>query len=137
MKNLVLRNLSRQYETSALLLRKKRCWSASYHLAGLSVEFALKACIARKFVRSEIPEKRFVQQIYTHELGRLVILAGLEPDRTSAEASSPVFSRCWSTVRKWDADSRYRVWSMVEAQDMLDAVTEPIDGATAWIRSHW
>jgi len=42
-------------------------WSGSYYLAGLAVEFALKARIARQFKRAVWPDQRFVRDIYTHE----------------------------------------------------------------------
>ncbi len=137
MKSSLFRDLSRQYEESASVLAQKRQWSASYHLAGLSVEMALKACIARKFARNEIPEKKLILQIYTHDLTKLVGLAELERDRLNAQRRSATFANFWATVTEWDSDSRYRNWSMAEAKHMLEAVTEQSDGVTAWIRSFW
>lgn len=137
MKSSLLRDLSRHYESSASVLLQTRQWSASYHLAGLSVEFALKACIAKTFARNAIPDKRIVQQVYTHEPARLVVLAGLEKDRLTTGGRSPTFARFWTTVSEWDADSRYQRWSRSEASSMFEAVTEPTEGVIGWIRSHW
>jgi hypothetical protein len=53
--------------------------SGAYYLAGYSIELGLKVLIASKFVGNEIPDKGFVNAIYTHDLERLVLHAGLLP----------------------------------------------------------
>ena len=44
---------------SEVLLRNK-CYHGSYYLSGYVIECALKACIAIKIKRYEIPDKQFI-----------------------------------------------------------------------------
>ena len=43
---------------------------AAYYLAGYAVECALKAHIAGQFKENQIPDRAFVNDIYTHDLGK-------------------------------------------------------------------
>jgi HEPN domain-containing protein len=52
----------------------------AYYLAGYAVECALKACIARKTQEFDFPEKKRVNDSHTHDLGKLLVLAGLSED---------------------------------------------------------
>jgi hypothetical protein len=50
----------------------------AYYLAGYAIECALKACIAKKSKRWEFPPKRkYVDQVYTHDLNLLLQAAEL------------------------------------------------------------
>ena len=60
-----------------LLLRTGR-YSAAYYLAGYAVELGIKACIAGVFQADMIPEKSFVNAVYSHKLDELVGLAGIK-----------------------------------------------------------
>ncbi len=73
------KNLANIRLREAHVLLKSRNYSGSYYLAGYVVECALKACIARQTRRFEFPEKKKIQEAYTHNLESLVKLAGLEP----------------------------------------------------------
>lgn len=57
-------------EAKALL--DQGLFDGAYYLAGYAVECALKACIVKKIKRSELPDKKFIQDVYTHKLGRLL-----------------------------------------------------------------
>lgn len=70
---------TRLAETECLL--RAGHFSGAYYLSGYAVELGLKACIADAFQPRSIPDKRFVIDIYTHNLRDLVILAGLEAER--------------------------------------------------------
>src|SRR5213595_801683 len=63
---------------SFFLLQAERA-SSAYYLAGYAVELALKACIAKSFQPNAIPDKAFVNKIYSHSLEKLLGLAGLLP----------------------------------------------------------
>src|SRR6266496_433847 len=46
--------------------------SSAYYLAGYAIELALKACVAKTFQSNAIPDKAFVNEIYTHSLEKLL-----------------------------------------------------------------
>jgi HEPN domain-containing protein len=52
-------------------------YSAAYYLAGYAVELGIKACIASLFQANVIPEKSFVNAVYSHKLDELLGLAGI------------------------------------------------------------
>jgi HEPN domain-containing protein len=52
-------------------------WDSAYYLAGYAVECGLKACIAKQFREHDFPDKKTVNESYTHDLTKLVNLAGL------------------------------------------------------------
>jgi HEPN domain-containing protein len=68
----------RRLEEAKVLLDQGR-WDGAYYLAGYAVELALKACIIKLLLtRDDFPEKEFSRNCYTHDLEKLVGLAGLE-----------------------------------------------------------
>ncbi|SFL51067.1 HEPN domain-containing protein [Methylobacterium pseudosasicola] len=111
--------------------------SAAYYLAGLAVECALKARIARSFRSGTWPLRQFVNDIHTHDLSKLVILADLRDQRQIDEKRDPSFLDAWDIVAKWTIESRYAEWSDEEASDMPDAVVRRRSGVMPWIRRHW
>lgn len=52
-------------DDSLFLLQAGRS-SSAYYLAGYAVELALKACISKLIQTNVIPEKAFINAIYTH-----------------------------------------------------------------------
>ena len=58
-----------------MLLQAGR-YSAAYYLAGYAIELGIKARIASVFQADMIPEKSFVNAVYSHKLDDLVGLAG-------------------------------------------------------------
>ena len=77
-----LEALSETRLQDAILLLESGRASSAYYLAGYAVELALKACIAKSFHPNAIPDKAFVNEIYTQQLG---------------EASE----HCWSLAALW------------------------------------
>ncbi|MCJ2143465.1 HEPN domain-containing protein [Methylobacterium sp. E-066] len=112
-------------------------YSVAYHLAGLAVECALKARIARSFRSGTWPLRQFAIDIHTHDLSKLVILADLRDQRQIDEKRDPSFLDAWDIVAKWTIESRYAEWSEEEASDMLDAIARRRSGVMPWIRRHW
>ena len=55
----------------ALFLFAANRSSSAYYLAGYAVELALKACIAKLIQPNVIPDKAFINAIYTHKLDSL------------------------------------------------------------------
>jgi len=82
-------------------------FSGAYHLVGLAVELALKACIARQTEQFEFPDLRRVRDSWVHEPGKLVKTAGLEEELTARVRGDREFETNWLIVKDWDVDSRY------------------------------
>lgn len=112
---------------------------AAYYMSGIAVECALKAKIASAFRANDLPDKNFVNQIYSngHRLGELVKLGQLAAALEAEEQASAAFRAYWNTVKAWDVDSRYKFWTSAEATNMVIAVTRGKTGVLAWIRRHW
>jgi HEPN domain-containing protein len=122
-------------EEARILLGEGKLQGA-YYLAGYAVECALKACIAKKTKRSEFPAKaEYIRKLYTHELDKLLSLAGLDAQLNKDMGANKVFEANWSTVKDWTEESRYRT-SGLNGKDMYNAVAGP-DGVLPWIRLRW
>ena len=87
--------------SEAKLLAKQGYPSGAYYLAGYAVECALKAHIAAQFKENQIPDRAFVNDIDTHDLKKLIRLAGLEAELDSARQADVVFGQRWTVVEKW------------------------------------
>ncbi|MBI4482433.1 MAG: HEPN domain-containing protein [Acidobacteria bacterium] len=126
---------TRLRESRALL--KAGYYDGAYYLAGYAIECALKACIARKTRRYDFPDKQTVNDSYTHDLKRLVKLAGLELQRDAQEKAYPGFKVNWDIVKDWTEESRYRTSDRKKAQDLYSAIAGRRYGVLSWLRKHW
>jgi hypothetical protein len=75
----LLQSLAETRRRDAELLLASARYSGAYYLCGYAVECALKAIVASQFVQDVIPSKKLVSDTYTHDLLKLVGLAGLKP----------------------------------------------------------
>jgi len=73
-----LRNLSALRAKEARVLLDNDCYDGAYYLIGYAVECALKACIAKRTQRYDFPDKRTVNESFTHNLEKLVQVIGLQ-----------------------------------------------------------
>ena len=64
-------------EEARVLLNKGCCYAGAYYLAGYSVECALKACVAKQIRKHDFPDRKLIQDSYTHDLNKLLGLAGV------------------------------------------------------------
>jgi HEPN domain-containing protein len=115
----------------------------AYYLAGYAVECALKACIARKTREFDFPEKKRVNDSHTHDLEKLLILAGLSEDLRLEFAAKPDMEMFWGIVRDWSEESRYE---MIQGSDeerfrfayqMIHAIECQNGGIMQWIKQRW
>ena len=115
----------------------------AYYLAGYAVECALKACIARKTREFDFPEKKRVNDSHTHDLEKLLILAGLLEDLRLEFAAKPDMEMFWGIVRDWSEESRYE---MIQGSDeerfrfayqMIHAIECQNGGIMQWIKQRW
>jgi hypothetical protein len=119
-------------EEAGILLKAKK-YSGAYYLAGYSVEFGFKACIAKKTRRHGYPDKDFALKCYTHDLEKLLDLAGLK----TALLADASLQLCWAVVKDWSEQTRFERKNRAEAQGLYDAIAEPAHGVLPWIKTHW
>jgi len=132
-----LHHLSRIRLREAKVLLDNNCYEGAYYLSGYAIECALKACIAKQTQRCNFPDRKFVSDIYTHDLNKLMNLAGLESDYKLRKADND-FERNWAIVKDWSEQSRY-VYGVTEAtaKDYYSAVVNRKNGIILWIRKWW
>jgi HEPN domain-containing protein len=112
--------------------------SGAYYLAGYAAELGLKAIVASKFRSDEIPDKGFVNSIYTHSLATLIDRAGLKADLDSRQRQDQRFATNWEIVKDWNEDSRYEVIPEADARELVEALSaDPVSGVFLWIQTHW
>jgi len=130
-------SVSRERLADARVLLRNRCFGGAYYLAGYAVECALKACIASHVRRYDFPDKRLVDDSYTHDLSKLVRLAGLE-EELKKQQSNAEFERNWAVVKDWTETSRYvRTVTRVKARDLYSAIAARRNGVLPWIKQCW
>ncbi len=114
-------------------------FDGAYYLSGYAIECALKACVAKNTQQFDFPNKQLANAVYTHDLGKLVKAAGLEPIRIALGNGNPAFLINWTLVKQWNEGARYKTWSPMEAEDMCKAVSDPNphEGVLEWINQYW
>jgi len=111
--------------------------SASYYLAGYSVECGLKAIIALSFRAQVIPNRKLVNQIYSHQLLELINLAGLKTKLLERTKASEHFNANWAVVSDWTEETRYQTTDPFMAVAMFQAVSDQQAGVLPWLKTHW
>jgi hypothetical protein len=123
-------------EARALLQLKHAC--GAYYLSGLSVECAIKACIARNMRRHEFPTKGHEQRCYVHDLTALLRVANLEDKLLSDCQHDATLGVNWNCVRDWNVEQRYEsAITIKEARDLYAAVVSRTHGVLRWLRQNW
>lgn len=132
-----LRALSeiRLLESQALF--RARHFSGAYYLAGYAIECALKACIAKESKRYEFPDKKRVNESYTHDLKALAKLSYINQALLAEVSSDPGFQANWDIVTRWSEKSRYETADRAKAKSLLDAIMDTSSGVMPWITQHW
>jgi len=123
-------------EDARLLLEHDR-YSSSYYLAGYAIEIALKSCIARTIAAETIPDKRFINDIFVHDLVKLVSLAGLKDALASRQATDVPFAENWALVAQWRPEVRYEIVEPSQARETFGAIIDETSGVFPWIRLFW
>ncbi len=135
----------REFQKVALLRRREAkvlldqgCYAGAYYLLGYAVECAIKACLVRRFRHEDLPDRRLVNDAYTHDLVKLMKVAELEVELKEAFRDQPALEVNWATVKDWTEAARYdqRV-SRARAFDFWAACTDRKSGVLTWIRSRW
>lgn len=132
-----LKELARIRLREARVLLKNGNYEGAYYLCGYAVECGLKACIAKQTRRYDFPDKKTVDESYTHDLTKLSKIAGLGPALDNKVRSDREFEVNWGTVKDWLEASRYEKHSKKEAQDLYSAMANREHGVLQWIRQYW
>ncbi len=109
----------------------------AYYLAGYAIECALKACIAKLTNQHDYPDKHFALDCYTHDIEKLLRLAGLETSRKADSGVNPALALNWTIVKDWNERSRYERHSLAKARKLIDAITDDVNGVLPWIKVRW
>ena len=137
MERTVLRAIAlSKYDDAELLFQRGR-FSNAYYLFGYAAEIAIKARIAQEFRPDTIPDKKFVNDIHSHDLAKLIRLAGLTTDLAGARGRSPEFDGNWATILGWEEISRYAIVDELRATRMCDAMADEEHGVFRWLQNYW
>ncbi len=112
-------------------------YSSAYYLGGYAVELGLKACIAKQFTAESIPERNFVNAVYSHKLPDLLALAGLRPELQEKKDQDPDFATNWALVVQWEPQTRYADFDPFTAQSLIQAIGADESGVLPWIKRYW
>lgn len=132
-----LKKLARMRVVEAKTLLGNGHYNGAYYLCGYVVECGLKACIAKQTKRYDFPNKKTVNESYTHNLTKLVRIAGLEILLDAEIVHDVEFARNWAVTKDWTESSRYEEHTITEAQDLYSAITNRRNGVLKWIRRYW
>jgi HEPN domain-containing protein len=119
-----------------VLLRAKE-FSGAYYLAGYAVECALKACIAKQNKRHDFPERKVVNDSWTHDLKKLASVAKIDEAMVERSSTDEIFQKNWNLITLWSEESRYRTTDKAACMALLDATMEADHGVISWIRQRW
>ncbi len=111
MNQTVLRQLSEERLSDALVLLDQSRWSGAYYLTGYAVECALKACIAKYAQQGDFPDQKFVQNCHTHDLNTLRGIADLKDLYEQESKNRQNLGTNWDIVKGWNERARYRLWT--------------------------
>ena len=133
-----LQELAKLRIKEARVLLENECFPGAYYLLGYAVECALKACIAKQTKRFDFPDRKTVNDSYTHDLERLLGVSGVKVEHNREFNSNPNFALNWSIAKDWSEQARYSASiSKTDALDLYSAVTARRDGVLMWLKKWW
>ena len=137
MERATLRSIAQsKYDDAELLFQNGR-FSNAYYLFGYAAEIAIKARIAQKFLSDTIPDKKLVNDVYSHDLAKLILLAGLAEALSEARKNSTNFDSNWSAISDWEETSRYDIIAQARSTAMRNAMTDEEHGVFRWLQNYW
>lgn len=133
-----LQNLTKLRVREAKVLFDNRCYEGAYYLLGYAVECAFKACIAKGIKRYDFPDRKLVNEMYTHDLAKLMTVAELVGEYQNEIKINPQLELSWLTVREWSEQSRYTIGvSRSRALALRTAVVSRKYGVLSWLQKYW
>ena len=101
------------------------------------VEFALKACIAKRTKRHDFPDITLNKRVFTHDLTELLELADLSYALAEEGVRNPPIRVYWYAVSNWREQSRYETPDEFRAREIFLAVTDKKHGVLRWLSHYW
>ncbi len=133
-----LQRLSRLRVREARTLLNSGHFSGAYYLLGYAVECALKACIAKQIKRYDFPDRKLITDSYTHNLEKLLSIAGLEDEFERESKENPSLGVNWVVVKEWSEQARYQdTVSESKAREFYSACTARKHGVLSWLKKWW
>lgn len=111
-------------------------FSCAYYVGGYAIECALKACIAGRTRQDDFPPRDAIKY-YTHDVGRLLEIAGLAAEHAEYARQNAAFRQNWGIVREWTEEARYQTFTQEQAASLLTAIADPQDGVLQWLKRNW
>lgn len=130
-------SIERPLDAEALL--QGRRWDYAYYVSGYAVECALKSCVLSRMIHTAwvFQEKWNAEKCRTHDLGKLVELAGLNGELNQRLKAGGGFEVSWAFTSAWKVDSRYQSHTENQARELLEAITHPTKGVLPWLQIYW
>jgi hypothetical protein len=133
-----LQTISKLRVKEVRILLQKNCFSGAYYLLGYAVECALKSCIAKQIKRFDFPDRKLINDSYTHNLEKLLNVSGSKERLVDEIEKNPDLAVNWAIVNDWSEQSRYSIGiSATTAQDLFFAVTDKRNGVLSWLKKYW
>jgi HEPN domain-containing protein len=132
-----LQQLARDRLADAKALLAGKRWAGADYLSGYAGECALKACIAKMMKPEVFPDKTFAEKCWTHDLERLLALAGLKDAKDADIAADADLKANWFTLKDWSESARYAQITKGKALALYEAITNAKHGVSPWIKSRW
>jgi hypothetical protein len=130
--------LAQERMLDARALSSARRVEAAYYLAGYAVEAGLKAHVAKQTAAEEFPDRRRVLDAHSHDLAKLVQVAGLKIEVDERRTKEARFDQNWATVLNWNPEVRYQVpgkLCQADVELIISAIDDPQDGVLTWLKS--
>jgi len=133
-----LQRISRLRIKEARVLLKEGCFLGAYYLLGYAVECALKASIAKQIKRHDFPDRKLINDSYTHDLSKLLRLSGLEIKFQKQIKNNRSLEVNWAVIKDWSEESRYFTdIPKNSATDLYSAVMGRRNGFLSWVKKLW
>ena len=98
----------------------------------------MKACIAKQVRRYDFPDRKVVNDSYTHNITDLLSVAGLTRQLLIDVQVDKELNAHWAIVKDWSEQARYETEiSEVAARSFYTAVTARRNGVLAWLTKWW
>ncbi|MCF6177956.1 MAG: HEPN domain-containing protein [Geopsychrobacter sp.] len=113
-------------------------FSGAYYLIGYAIECALKACVAKQVKLYDFPNKKLANEAFTHDLEKLMRVAGLSPEFERDKNANSALAINWAVVKDWSEAKRYELGiTEAQARDIYSACTTRTNGILPWIKKKW
>lgn len=132
------KKISRFRAREAKILYEHGRFDGAYYLLGYAIECSLKSCIASQIKNDTIPDKKLINNFYTHDLENLLGLSGLKQKfETDCKANNDLKIN-WAIAINWSEKIRYNhSISWRETKDFFGAVQDQQSGVLTWIMKFW